>query len=164
MVSKKWQKKHTVIQHVALGLAWGLPLFWLSVDLTAWVKVALIIGTWVIVIPLGYYLNNLLAEKMVRVFKHEEEAVRGVVQRSLTKNYIRFSRRFVANETHFVIRDQGLTLVIEAYPLNLPIDDHIKPTDATKIEIRGLNKSNTDLAERISKLISQSADLRFSQV
>lgn len=163
MVSKRWQRKHTVIQHVALGLVWGLPLFLLSVDLESSVKVVLIIVALAIVIPLGYYLNYLLAETMVRVFKHEEDAVRGVVQRSLTKNYIRFSRSFVQNETHFVIREQGLTLVIEAYPLNLPIDSHIVATDATKVEIRGLNKNNVALAERISTLINQSADLRFSQ-
>ncbi len=163
MVSKRWQRKQPIIQHVALGLVWGLPLFWLSVDLTPFQKIAFSIATWVIVIPSGYYLNYRLAEKLVRVFTHEEDAVRGVVQRSLTKNYIRFSRRFVRNETHFVIPDEGLTLVIESYPLNLPIDSHIVATDATKVEIRGLNKSNTALAERISGFISQSAELRFSQ-
>lgn len=163
MVSQKWQRKHPVIQHIALGLSWGLPLFWLSVDLSSWSKVALIIGTWIVVIPISYYLNNLLAEKLIRVFKHEEDAVTGIVQRSLTKNYIRFSRRFVSDETHFEIRDQGLTLVIESYPLNLPIDSHIVATDATKIEIRGLTKSNSALAERITLLINQSAELRFRQ-
>lgn len=163
MVSKKWQKKQPVIQHVTLGIAWGFPLFLAHVDMPLPQKVGLIVMILLAVIPAGIYLNRRLAATMVKVFQHQEEAVAGVVQRSLTKNYIRFSRRYQADETHFVIRDKGLTLVIEAYPLNLPIDSHIEPTDATKVEIRGLNKSNSDLAERISTFINQSADLRFSQ-
>ena len=163
MVSKRWQRKQPFIQHATLGLIWGLPLFWLQVDFPFLQKIWLIIGTWIIVIPAGIYLNRRLAATMVRVFEHEEDAVTGVVQRSLTQNYIRFSRRYQANETHFVIRDKGLTLVIEPYPLNLPIDSHIVPTEATKIEIRGLNESNSDLAERISTFINQGAEVRFSE-
>ncbi|MEM8861242.1 MAG: hypothetical protein AAGD96_23190 [Chloroflexota bacterium] len=163
MVSNRWQKKQSVIQHLTLALIWGVPLLLLQVNWLPWQRLSLILVTWATVLPMGIYLNRHMARTMIRVFKHESDAVTGVVQRSLTKNYIRFSRQLIANETHFKIRDEGLTLVLEPYPLNLPIDSHIQSVDATKIEIRGLNKENRATAERLSELINHTAELSFSK-
>ena len=163
MVSNRWQRKQSVVQHITLALVWGLPLFLLQVNLPLWQQISLIIVTWAIAFPLGVYLNRNFATTLVRVFKHENDAVKGVVQRSLTQNYIRFSRKNLPNETHFMIRDEGLTLVLEPYPLNLPIDNHIQSVDATKVEIRGLSKNNSVKAEKLSELINQTAELSFSK-
>lgn len=163
MISKRWQRKQPVIQHTTLGLVWGLPLFLFQVDLPFWYQIGLIVLTWVVVFPTGYILNRNLAKTMVRVFKYESDVVSGVVQRSLTQNYVRYSRKHFPDEIHYTIRDQGLTLVLENYPLNLPIDSHIKSVDATKIEIRGLNKNNSATAVKLSEMISHTAELSFSQ-
>ena len=163
MVSKRWQRKQPIIQHTTLGLVWGLPLFLFQIDLPFWSQIGLIALTWLAVFPLGYILNRNLAKTMVRVFKHESDAVSGVVQRSLTQNYVRYSRQYVADEIHYTIRDEGLTLVLESYPLNLPIDSHIQSVDATKIEIRGLNKNNSATAVKLSEMINRTAELSFSR-
>ncbi|MFK7804734.1 MAG: hypothetical protein AB8G95_24065 [Anaerolineae bacterium] len=154
MFSKRWQKKQAYIQHISLALFWGGPLFWLQLDLLIVPKLLLIAGTCVLALVGGYWLNRRFATSWIRIFEFEDDVAAGIVQRALNAAYIPFSRQPASDGVHFLIRDCGLTLVVESYPLNLPIDDHIKSVPASKIEIKGLSPSNQATAEKLCQAIS----------
>ena len=153
MVSKRWQRKQSFIQHAALFLFWGGILFWPQVGLPWLQKLLLILLTCTLSVVGGYLLNRRFAASLVRVFKFNDEVAIDIVQRALNANYIRFSRLSVSEEVHFIIRGEGLKLVIEDFPLNLPIDDHISTIPAAKIEIQGLNRQNNQMAEKLTEII-----------
>lgn len=164
MVSKRWQKKQTYIQHMSLALFWGGPLFWLQLEIVATQKLWLIAGTCILALVGGFLLTQRYATSLIRNFEFEDDVSAGIVQRALNGAYIPFSRQLVSDGVHFKIRDNGLRLIIESYPLNLPIDDHIEPVPASKIEIVGLSRSKQTAADQLCQAINKTVEIALVKV
>lgn len=163
MVSKRWQKKHAIIQHSTLAIVWGGPLFLFQYSWPNWVKLTLVILIWVIGIRLAVFLNNHFANSMVRVFRFEHDIAVGIVQQVVRDNYFRYKRQIDGDAVRYNFQEQVLTLTIEPYPLNLPIDDHIEVSQASKVVLNGLNQTNQAFAEKLSVAINETAASRLSR-
>lgn len=159
-ITTRWQKQQSFIQHFFLVLIFGGPLFLLELSWPVWLTGALTAIIWVFGIRLAVILNNYFAKTMVRIFQFESDVAVGIVQRVLRDKYIRFNRREEANHITFELRQQALILTVESFPLNLPIDDHIKETPATKVALQGLNSQNKAFAEMLSEAINEMANER----
>ncbi|MEM7801428.1 MAG: hypothetical protein AAF633_19695 [Chloroflexota bacterium] len=157
MVSNRWQKKQTYIQHAALILFLGSPFLWLQLEITVAYKILLILMSSIMGVYLGSYVNDYFAKKMVRVFRFEEDITLSIVQRTLNARYIRFNRKHHGDQVDFALREHGLTLRIEPFPLNLPIDDQIKTVDASLVEIQGINQSNQPFVNELCAAIDKNA-------
>ena len=157
MVSKRWQKKQSIVQHTSLSLIWGGSLFWFQLDLPTWSTLLLVGGTSALALVAGIFLNRRYAGSLVRVLELKDEVVTHIVQRALNASYIPFSRQTTPEQVQFTLRNQGLILLVRSYPLNLPYDDHIFPVPASKIEIRGLTTTNEALVEKLCQAIDQTA-------
>ncbi len=165
MNAKVWQKRHQFVQHASLAFAWGTPLYILQLDFfTPITKGLLCVLFFIASIVGGIVLTRRFAKSLVRVYSMDDEVALGVVRQALLRNYIPFQRYETAEQIRFHIRDSELTVIIQDYPLNLPIDDHIEPEIATKIEIVGLNRQNMSLAEKICGAINASVTQRVRPV
>lgn len=155
MVSKRWQKKQTVIQHVGLAAIWGGTLFWLQLDLLTWEKITLVVITIGLTFLIGTFFSQRPINTLEKVFKVEEDAATSLVQRALNGCSVPFSRRSRDEGVYFIIRNQDLTLLVVPYPLNLPVDDHIRPIPAARIEISGVTAANQQTAEKMCRAIDE---------
>lgn len=155
MVSKRWQKNLSLLHHITLTILWGGPLFLFQLDLMAWQKLSLIAVTIVAALLGARYLMRVLPGTLVKVFKFQADAVTGIVQRALNANMLPFSRRASGENVWFTLRTHELKVVVQPYPLNLPVDDHIRPISAAKIEIFGLNDNNRTVAEKMCRAIDE---------
>lgn len=160
MVSNRWQKQHPLIQHSFLFLLFGETILLLQLDWFVWLKVFLVALVWLIGLKLAVALNNKYAEKMVRVFRFENDIAVSIVQHVLRNRFIHFNRQNKGETTSFNLRERGLTLTVESFPLNLPIDEHIKEVPATKVELHGLDANNKAFAEMLTEAISEMVNIR----
>ena len=164
MAKNKWKKQNRLIQHTSLALAWGLPLFFLQLDLMAGYKIFLVCVSSVMSVVGGAWLTRRFAQSLVRVFRVEDAVAIGVVQRALQSSYIPFQRKNSDNAVRFDIRGTDLSLVVQDYPLNLPIGDQLTTVTASKIEIKGLQRANEPMADRLCSVINDSVALRVKTV
>jgi len=135
MVSKRWQKRQPWLVHVALALIWGSALFWLQLNLASWTKLLLIAVTTLLIALVVTVLGRRPVDTMIRVVVAERDAVAAQIQRAFSRNAVPFRKQTWTNRVRFDIPGRGLTLLVEACPLNVPIDDNIMPTMATKVTL-----------------------------
>ena len=162
-VSNRWQRRHFLIQHVALIVAFGGGIFWLQLDLPVYLKGILALVTLIVAVVGGYYLVQNSANAMVRVYPFDSDVAVGVVQRGLTAGYIPFGREYTGSTVHFVIRGTNLALYIEDYPLNLPVDHHIDQTEATLVEVRGVSRTDKQAVLKICQAIDAEVARRVAR-
>ncbi len=153
MISNRWQKRQTVVQHATLAALCAGVFYALELSIAPWLELLLIIGTVVGSLAAGRYLNRRFADTLIRVLKLEVDVTARLVQRALNSSYLPFSRQTGAEAVRFDIRGRGLTLVVEPYPLNLPVDDHIIPSMASKITLRGVRPDNARLGDDLCRAI-----------
>lgn len=149
-IKRHWQKKQTMVQHIALAALASSTLFWLQVEMLAWQKWALIVLCWIFVLTTAVYLNGRYARQLVKLFAIEHDEAARDIQRTFKTQLIPYRKETAQRSIRFELPLQNLTLIVESFPLNLPLDDHINTTMATKMTIDGLNAENGRFAQELS--------------
>ena len=158
--SRPWQKSQPVVAHVALGAAYGLPLYYLQTDLPSWGKIALIVATLLILVPTMRYLHRRFAKKFERILVCEYDAVARTVQRTLNAKRIPFTKRFKDDVVTFKLNRGAITLKVESFELNMPVDDHIKPIPGTRLTLTPESAENTVFLANLRQQLNESFQLQ----
>lgn len=155
MFQQPWQRRQNAVLHASVALLWGGSVFWLQTALPAWEKLLLIAGTISLALLAAHYLQRKYANTLIKVFRAERDVVARRVQRVFSQHYVPFRKRTESEAIRFEVRDRGLALVVESFPLNLPIDDHIVPVPATRIVLKHLSPENMDLSLDLCRWIDE---------
>lgn len=151
MTSNRWQRTQTIILHIALAFAVALPLFIFEMPLIIWAKCGIIFVGYAIIIPFFRWLHRKYAVTFIKVFKRDYLVSARIVQRTLNRNNLPFTKRTVVNdqgdeEIVFDIRRGKMRLVVADFMLNLMVDDHLKPEIGTMLKLdRETNENAADM-------------------
>lgn len=146
MVSKKWQASNSWIQHAILISVGFSFYFWWHQDLLLWQKLVYPLLSLLITGIVGGYLHKRYANRMVKVFLVEFGDLSWLVQRELKARYIPFIKRTDAESVEIEIRSKGISVKVESFPLNMMMDDHLKPVPATKITFTPIRQQRPFIA------------------
>lgn len=161
MVSKRWQLQNKLILHVILAAVCLLTSLSFYLPISIWQQIALVAIVNPIIFFVGRAVHRRYAKNMVRVFEMEFEDASYVVQRALNKVRMPFSKRTNKDGiVSFHLRQADVDLVIEAFPLNLPVDSHIQTVEASKLTFTRVGPENRQLIATLR----QSLDEAFQYV
>lgn len=59
-----------------------------------------------------------------------------IIQRALNANNIPFTKQSEKNQIVFKLRQGGIKLEVDEFPLNMMVDDHLKTKIATKLTLK----------------------------
>lgn len=155
MMNKPWQKQHSTILYLGLAFLVGITRVSLDSPLDGWQKLWLIIGSYMLAIPISRYLHQKHANTFAKVFLNEYEVVSRVVQRFLNAERIPFTKQTRDEQVDFYLKSNGLKLVVEFFPLNLPVDDQLKPVTAAKVSISPVTARNDQLAATLRQRLDE---------
>ena len=158
MVSKRWQRTERLVAHGSLAAVAALPLFLFELPYDTAVKWALTLAGYLILIPLFRWLHRKYATTFVKVFRCDHEVATRIIQRALNAQRLPFTKLRGDDQYVFQIRPGKMQLTVDAYVLNLMIDDHLKPETATKLTLK---PETTENAEQMGRL-RQSLDEAFA--
>lgn len=154
MVSKRWQVANGWIQHAILIGIGASFFFWLQQDLVSWQKVSFLFLSLGAVCLVGFVMHRRFANKMVKVFKMEHGDLSWIVQRELKQLYIPFTKKLKDERMELRIHGKNVLLTVEAFPLNLMIDDHLDTVSATMLTVTPIRQERpfiTTLCQKIDK-------------
>ncbi len=155
MFKQPWQKRQNTVLHLSLVALCLGTLFWLQTTLPAWLKLPLIVLSIGAILALTRHLQEKYADTLVRVFRTEMDVAARRVQRVFTEHYVPFRKWTEKELVRFEVRGRGLWLIVESFPLNLPLDDHITPVAATRIALKHLSPENEDLSRDLCRWIDE---------
>lgn len=157
MFDKPWQRQNLPILYTRLAVAVAATRISLDFPFAWWEKLLIIVGSYALVFFVGGYLHRKYANVFVKVFEAEYDVASRVVQRALNAQRIPFTKRTYNNQVDFFIRTGEFKLVVENFPLNLPVDEHIKPVIGSKITMSPVNRKNgvvaASLRDRLDEIL-----------
>lgn len=157
MTNKPWQKQQSTILYLGLAFLVGMTRVSLDSPLDGWQKLWLIVGSYVLAVPILRYFHRKYANTFVKVFVTEYEVASRAVQRFLNAERIPFTKQTRGEQVDFYIKSSGLKLVVEFFPLNLPMDDQLKTVTAAKVTISPVTSGNA----RVARALRQQLDHLF---
>lgn len=149
MVSKKWQKRHAAIEHLVLFGVWGGALFWFELPLPNELKLVLVAGNAALVFILGRHFHRKKATRYEKVFHTDVETALKVTQRMFEAQRFPFRKTPTRDGYRFEVFQKGVAVILETFPLNLPLELNTKRIEATKIVLRN---ASPDAAARATAL------------
>lgn len=155
MFNKPWQRQNLPILYTRLAVAVAATRMSLDFPFPWWQKILIILSSYAIVFFVGGYLHRKYANVFVKVFGTEYDVASRVIQRSLNAQRIPFTKRTYHNKVDFFIRTGDFKLVVEYFPLNLPVDDHLKTVQASKITISPVNRKNNGAAASLRNQLDE---------
>lgn len=135
MVSKKWQRRHFLIDHLVLFGIWAGTLFWFEMPGPSELEIFLVILSSAVILQIGSYLHNKKATQYVKVFPKDIQEAFFVTQNMFRTQRIPFRKAPIKDGFQFEIHNKGVSLVIESFPMNLQLDLDKKTTDSTKMTL-----------------------------
>ncbi|MCA9998414.1 MAG: hypothetical protein KDE56_21775 [Anaerolineales bacterium] len=155
MMNKPWQKQQSTILYLGLAFLVGVTRVSLDSPLDGWQKLWLIVGSYMLALPILRYLHEKHANTFAKVFVAEYELVSRVVQRFLNTERIPFTKQTRDDQVDFYLKSNGLKLVVEFFPLNLPMDDQLQPVMAAKVSISPVTARNDQLAAALRQRLDE---------
>ena len=149
MVSKRWQRVNLITAHIGLAIGVTLPLYILEQDIDNGSKLMFIALGYLILVPSILQLHRRYANKFVRVYRCDYEMAARAIQRLLNTQRLAFAKQTYQERVVFQIRSGEMQLHVDAFMLNMPIDDHLTPEVATKLT---LHPETTDNADQMRSL------------
>ncbi len=149
MVSKRWQRAHAIIAHAGLAAGAGMPIALLETGYAPSLKLLLIVGGYMLIVPLFTWLHRRYATTFIKVFPYDHKVAARIVQRALNDQRLPFTKRTVDDENIvFHVRPGDMELVVETFLLNLMVDDHLLPEIASKLTLSTeTSKNKTQMAQ-----------------
>lgn len=135
MVSKRWQKHKLAVFNVGLAAITLVTVLILESDRVLWQRGLVLLVSYLVLGVVIHKLNAHYANSFVKVFVAEQDAVIIGVRETLSRQKMSFTTRFEPERVCFLIDRQRLSLLVEAFPLNLPVDSHLVPVPATKVTL-----------------------------
>ena len=158
MLNKRWHKSQLAILNSGLAAFIIVTFLILGIEVALWLRLLLLFPSYFALGFLVRWLNDRFADGVVKVFPADYLAVANAVQRMLNRDRIPFFKRTNDERIDFTVRLSHFTLLVESFPLNLPIDSHLKSVPATKITIRPAGQA----ADPVAKKLQAQLDSLFS--
>ncbi len=155
MVSQRWQLQNKLIIHVTLAalvlvssgsfyLPWSLPL-----------RLVFILLADGAIFLTGRYLHRLYARHLVRVLVMEYDDASYIVQRALNNIKLPFRKQTANDQVRFQLRQGNMELVVESFPLNLPVDSHLATVPAARLTLSPVSPENLQLIAGLRQSVDE---------
>lgn len=155
MVSKRWQRTQRLIAHIGLALGAALPLYFFETDYANWLKLTIVALGYLILFPLILWLHRRYATTFVKIYPCDYEMAARIVQRMLNAQRLPFSKQSNIEQIVFQIRSGKMKLAVDAFMLNMPIDDHLTPQVATKLTLQPETADNVEQMQRLRSALDE---------
>jgi hypothetical protein len=155
MIRKHWTRQNAIVNHLALALVWGSALYILQLPWLGWQKLAMIVCSTIAITLLMGFIGRYIKGQMVKVLAIDFETATRIVQYVLFKKRIPFSKDLGEKRARFEFRVDGLELIVEDYPLNLPLDLPHPTGSASKFTIKGSTGKTRDFIQTLCRVLDE---------
>lgn len=163
MLSKRWQRHHPAVIHGGLAIWIIIAALIMQLPPALWQRLALITLVSGVTLHAVRVLNARHADKLIKVFAADYQPVARSLQGYLNAQRIPFVKRSDDDRITFTLHRRALTVVVESYPLNLPVDDRVQPHEGTKVTVGPVagerDRLVSHLCHRLDDVFGTAADV-----